>query len=265
MASPHPAKARQQVAELGQLHLGLALPRAGVQGEDVQDQRGPVDHLHLEPLLQVPELAGRELLIQDHRVRAGGVDQVVDLSHLALADEGGRIGHPSALHDAPHGVRTCRGGQRRQLFERRSVRVPTQADQDRPLDLSRPPGGGEWRLGSVAIRHAGSCSISRTDDRGRSAPMEVYDAAGTQDSAPRGEAAHARDAGHEVPGSAPSPGIGRPASLARSSFPGVRTAKPAAGELPGGAEPDRRRPRDRLTASVSGSVPWPARGGRPKP
>src|SRR6202012_3757438 len=38
-------QAGQQVLQLGQLDLGLALLGGGVLGEDVQDQRGPVDDL----------------------------------------------------------------------------------------------------------------------------------------------------------------------------------------------------------------------------
>ena len=45
-----------QVLQLGQLDLGLALGALGVLGEDVQDQRGPVDHLDLDLVLQVAQL-----------------------------------------------------------------------------------------------------------------------------------------------------------------------------------------------------------------
>src|SRR5699024_11035338 len=39
------AQSGQQVLQLGQLHLGLALPGLGVLGEDVQDEGGAVDDL----------------------------------------------------------------------------------------------------------------------------------------------------------------------------------------------------------------------------
>ena len=41
-------QARQQVLQLGQLDLGLALAALGVLGEDVEDQRGAVDDLDLD-------------------------------------------------------------------------------------------------------------------------------------------------------------------------------------------------------------------------
>ena len=71
-----PAQAREQVGQLGQLDLRLAVPGAGVLGEDVEDQRGPVDHLDLELVLQLAQLAGRELAVADHGVRVGGTDGV---------------------------------------------------------------------------------------------------------------------------------------------------------------------------------------------
>ena len=95
-----PAQAREQVVQLGQLDLRLALPGAGVLGEDVEDQRGPVDHLDLELVLEVAQLAGRELAVADHGVRAGGLDDVAQLGDLAGADVGGGVGAAAALDQA---------------------------------------------------------------------------------------------------------------------------------------------------------------------
>ena len=61
-------------------------------GEDVEDQRGAVDDLDLELVLQLAQLAGRELAVADHGVGAGGVHGVAQLVDLAGADEGGRVG-----------------------------------------------------------------------------------------------------------------------------------------------------------------------------
>src|SRR6202012_4088854 len=65
------AQPRQHVLQLGQLDLGLALAALRVLGEDVQDQRGAVDHLDLDHALQAPQLARAQLTVADHRVRAG--------------------------------------------------------------------------------------------------------------------------------------------------------------------------------------------------
>ena len=62
------------VVELGQLDLRLALPALRVLGEDVEDQRGPVDDLDLDLVLEVAQLAGRELAVED-RVKVKVVDR----------------------------------------------------------------------------------------------------------------------------------------------------------------------------------------------
>src|SRR5690606_41952964 len=69
-------QARQQVLQLGQLDLRLALPGPRVLGEDVQDERDPVDDLDLELLLQLAQLAGRQVPVDDHRVGSGGAHHV---------------------------------------------------------------------------------------------------------------------------------------------------------------------------------------------
>ena len=68
-------------------------------GEDVQDQRRPVDHLHPDPILQVAKLGRLELAIADDGIRAGGDDDLSYLIHLAASDESGRVGAASALHE----------------------------------------------------------------------------------------------------------------------------------------------------------------------
>src|SRR5699024_1291812 len=53
-------EARQEVLELRELDLGLALAALGVLGEDVEDQRGPVDDLDLDDVLEGAPLARRQ-------------------------------------------------------------------------------------------------------------------------------------------------------------------------------------------------------------
>ena len=64
---------RQPVAQLGQLHLGLAFLGAGVLGEDVEDHGGAVDGGAAQDLLQVAGLGRGQLVVEDHGV---GVDRV---------------------------------------------------------------------------------------------------------------------------------------------------------------------------------------------
>ena len=65
---PEPAHAREVVLELGELDLELALGRAGVVGEDVEDDRRAVDHRHVELLLEVALLARQQLVVAGHEV-----------------------------------------------------------------------------------------------------------------------------------------------------------------------------------------------------
>jgi hypothetical protein len=51
------AQARQEVLQLGQLDLRLALGGLGVLGEDVEDQGGAVDDLDLDDVLEGAPLA----------------------------------------------------------------------------------------------------------------------------------------------------------------------------------------------------------------
>ncbi len=52
------AETREQVGQLGERDLRLAVPGAGVLGEDVEDQAGAVDHLDLEGVLESAQPAG---------------------------------------------------------------------------------------------------------------------------------------------------------------------------------------------------------------
>ena len=113
-----------------------------MQGEDVQDQGGPVEHLHLQALLQVPELARGGLVVQQHGVGAALVHPVVDLGELALADEGRGVRGRARLDDPPHGFGAGRAGERRELVQQMFVAAPREADQQGPLADRRAPGGG---------------------------------------------------------------------------------------------------------------------------
>ena len=103
------------VAELGQLDLGLALTRLRVLGEDVEDQRGPVDDLDLDLVLEVAQLAGGELAVADDGVGAGVLDDLVERLDLAAADERRRVGLLPALVDRLQHLGAGRLGERREL------------------------------------------------------------------------------------------------------------------------------------------------------
>jgi hypothetical protein len=97
-----PGQSRQEVLQLRQLHLSSGLPRARVQGEDVEDETRPIEHAHaIAPgLFQVPGLASRELLVEDHKPRAIAAHRFSDLGHGPLTDERGGI-RSGAFLDEP--------------------------------------------------------------------------------------------------------------------------------------------------------------------
>ena len=94
------AKSREQVFELRELDLGLALTALGVLAEDVEDHRGPVDDLDLHDVFEGAALARRQLGIGDHRVGADRSDDVAQLLRLAAPHISRRVGMRPALQHA---------------------------------------------------------------------------------------------------------------------------------------------------------------------
>ncbi len=108
-------QARQEVLQLGQLDLRPALAALGVLGEDVEDQRGAVDDLDLDDVLERAALARGELAVADDGVGALLDDDVAQLERLALAEPGRGVGLLAALHDALEHRRPGRLGEGREL------------------------------------------------------------------------------------------------------------------------------------------------------
>jgi hypothetical protein len=63
-----------------------------VASEDVEDELGAVDDVAGEPGLDVAELRGREVMIEENKWRVGGGYDLNNFVELALADEAGGIG-----------------------------------------------------------------------------------------------------------------------------------------------------------------------------
>ena len=83
---PQAAHPREVVLELRELDLELALGAVGVRGEDVEDDRGAVDHRDSERRLEVALLARRELVVAGDEVRVGGGELGLQLLELAGAE-----------------------------------------------------------------------------------------------------------------------------------------------------------------------------------
>ena len=137
-----PSKPRKAIVQLRQLDLQLPLGGTGVLGEDVEDQRGPVDDLqtplgervHPRGLLQVPPLSRSQLVVEDQHVGVERVGDAHDLPDLALAEVRARVGAVSSLKDAIQGVGTGRVGQGLELVQRPFRRLAVFLVEDRSYE-----------------------------------------------------------------------------------------------------------------------------------
>ncbi len=105
---PAAAQPGEPVAKERELDLRLALGAARVLREDVEDHRGAVDRGAAEQLLEVPLLGGGERAVEHHGVGVDGEAQLVQLGHLALAEERRGVRRVLALHE-PGGDVSARG------------------------------------------------------------------------------------------------------------------------------------------------------------
>ena len=104
---PHTDQARQQILVLRQLDLQAALLCFGTLGKNIKDQPAAVEHLHAQILRQHTHLRGRQVVVEDRHRRLGRADKLLDLRHLALADEAARIRGRKVLQ---HGRNAHRAG-----------------------------------------------------------------------------------------------------------------------------------------------------------
>ncbi len=112
-----PAQPRQQIVQLRQFHLQLAFPGARAPGENIQDQLGPVQHLHLQRALQIALLRGRQIAVENDDAGLVKMNLALELLHLAGADQSGRIRACAALNLAFGDLGAGAQGQSLQLFE----------------------------------------------------------------------------------------------------------------------------------------------------
>jgi hypothetical protein len=88
---PHLLQPRERVFELRELDLQPRLDRLRPGGEDVENQFATVEHLDPERLLQVARLGRREVVVEDHHVGVGRLDEFGEFPELARADVRGEL------------------------------------------------------------------------------------------------------------------------------------------------------------------------------
>ena len=153
---PQPAHPREVVLELGELDLQLALGRVRVVGEDVEDDRGAVDHRNVERRLEVALLTRRELVVAGDQVGARPLDLGLQLGELAAPEVAVRVGR---LADLKHLTRGRDAGRAQQLLELGELVVALpgglRRDPDRDGTLARA-GVADARLETVRRRARGA-------------------------------------------------------------------------------------------------------------
>ena len=120
--SPESLQAREHVAILRQLHLGLGSGGLGTHGEDVEDEGGAVEDFHLKLVLDVAYLLGGQLIIEDDHTDLTVflffvLDVLLDFLQLTLTHVRGLVGSHHLLGESLHGDGTGGIGEKFQLVE----------------------------------------------------------------------------------------------------------------------------------------------------
>ena len=102
-------------------------------GEDVEDDRGAVDHRHPQRRLEIALLARRQLVVAGDEVRVGSRELGLQLLELAGAQVGIRMRVLAPLHHLPHDRRARGAQQLPELDELLLALVGEHRDRERAL------------------------------------------------------------------------------------------------------------------------------------
>ena len=119
---PQPLQSREHVAVLRQFHLRLGIGGLCAHGEDVENERGAVEDLHLQYRLDVSDLLGRQLVVEDdHTHLALGIlfsfDEVAYFLQLAFTYIGDGTRSAHSLCETLHSDGTGGVGEEFQFVE----------------------------------------------------------------------------------------------------------------------------------------------------
>ena len=95
--APKARQTRQQVLELGQLDLKLALASASAMGKDVQDQCGTIQNFAVEYFLEVSALRRGKFVVKNNGIDICVMAMFRKFLGLALADKRGCAGRGHLL------------------------------------------------------------------------------------------------------------------------------------------------------------------------
>ena len=109
--APEPGEARQQVLELGEFDLQLALLRAGALGENIQNQRRAVEHLAIEDAFEIAALGGGKLVVENDGIDLLAPAMPGKFAGFAAADEGAGDRSIEFLGAVAHDFTAGGGGQ----------------------------------------------------------------------------------------------------------------------------------------------------------
>ncbi len=83
---PHAGEAREEVLVLSELDLGLSVGGLGATSENVEDEACAVEDLDLKLALDVEDLLGREVVVEDSHLDVVVFDILTDLVELTGTD-----------------------------------------------------------------------------------------------------------------------------------------------------------------------------------
>ncbi len=87
---PHAGQPRQQILQLRQLDLQLAVLRLRALRKNIENQLRPIQNLPLENLLQIAALRGTQLIVENHRADVLLLAKLRQFARLARPDVIGR-------------------------------------------------------------------------------------------------------------------------------------------------------------------------------